>query len=91
MYEDNKSGTTSRVFHACSAVARNDINIALFLLPHSTLQALLQTNHVDFIVQEVCNFQCFIQLYMTDDNDFTMTSVCIRVNQNLNIQIISPI
>lgn len=53
VYENDKARTASKVFHACSAVTRNDINTALFLMPHTTLQALLHTNHADFIVQEV--------------------------------------
>ncbi|XP_077973819.1 serine/threonine-protein kinase ATR-like isoform X2 [Styela clava] len=53
VYESSDITTASKVFRSCSAVTRNDVNVALFLLPHTTLQCLLLTDHADFIIQEI--------------------------------------
>ena len=51
------SDDSSKVFQvsrACAAVVRNDINVALFLLPHLVLEVLrCDDEHTDFIVNEV--------------------------------------
>ncbi|XP_076813089.1 serine/threonine-protein kinase ATR-like isoform X2 [Clavelina lepadiformis] len=42
------------VFEACGAVVRNDVNVALFLLPHTVVEVLkCGEEYTDFIVEEV--------------------------------------
>ena len=39
---ENKRTNSSRVFEACRGVLKNDSQMALYLLPHAVVQALLE-------------------------------------------------
>nr|CAB3224707.1 serine/threonine-protein kinase atr [Phallusia mammillata] len=48
------SSKVGRVAQACAAVVRNDINVALFLLPHLVMEVLRKNcDHTNFIIEEV--------------------------------------
>nr|XP_009857757.1 serine/threonine-protein kinase atr isoform X1 [Ciona intestinalis] len=53
MASSGSSVLVKGVFKACCAVVRNDINVALFILPHAVVEVLRSTNYSSFIVEEI--------------------------------------